>query len=132
MITESGQVSDSILKVYESDMRAAHALDPSRVITRTSAWAKGRDVEDPIKMHMRPFDDRVYLNGWYDFHHAGGPAVWDGMFYRHPKDFYDYTDNTREIVFWGEEGAISTPPRLEKIKAALDAAPFKGWVQSVR
>jgi hypothetical protein len=29
--------------------------------------------------------------------------------------------------FLGEEGAISTPPRLEKIKAELEASPNKGW-----
>ncbi len=127
MINESSQTSAAVAQIHERDLRAAHALDPSRVITRTSAWAKGRDVADPIKMHMRPFDDKVYLNGWYDFHHAGGPAVWDQIFYRNPREFYDFTDNAREIVFWGEEGAISTPPRLEKIKAALAAAPVKGW-----
>jgi beta-galactosidase/beta-glucuronidase len=118
MINEGAQTPEAITQVHEQDMRAAHTLDPSRVITRTSAWAKGKDVEDPIKMNMRPFDDKVYLNGGYDFHHAGGPAVWDQVFYRSPKDYYNYTDNSREIVFWGEEGAISTPPRLEKIKAA--------------
>ncbi|MFL6208676.1 MAG: PA14 domain-containing protein [Pyrinomonadaceae bacterium] len=127
MINESAGVPEAILQIYEHDLRAAHAIDPSRVMTRTSAWAKGKDVADPIKMHMRPFDDKVYFNGWYDFHHAGGPAVWDQIFYRKPKDYYNYTDNNGEIVFWGEEGAISTPPRLEKMKAALTAAPSTGW-----
>ncbi|HEX8141318.1 MAG TPA: PA14 domain-containing protein [Pyrinomonadaceae bacterium] len=127
MINEMGQTTDAIIEAHERDMRAAHALDASRTITRTSAWANGKESDDPIKMHMRPFDDRVHLNGWYDYHHAGGPAVWDQVFYRSPVEFYNRTDNRREIVFWGEEGAISTPPRLEKIKAALDASPNKGW-----
>jgi hypothetical protein len=127
MINEMGQATESIVKKHERDMRDAHALDPSRTITRTSAWATGKDVEDPFKMHMRPFDDRVYLNGWYDYHHAGGPAVWDQSLYRSPRKYYNLSDNVREIVFWGEEGAISTPPRLEMIKEALSASPKKGW-----
>jgi hypothetical protein len=127
MINEMGQAPEAVVRKHEQDMRDAHALDPSRTITRTSAWATGKDVEDPFKMHMRPFDQTVHLNGWYDYHHAGGPAVWDQSLYRSPREFYNLTDNTREIVFWGEEGAISTPPRLEKIREALAAAPNRGW-----
>jgi beta-galactosidase len=127
MINEMGQAPETVVRRHEQDMRDAHALDPSRAITRTSAWATGKDVEDPFKMHMRPFDERVYLSGWYDYHHAGGPAVWSQNLYRGPREYYNLTDNAREIVFWGEEGAISTPPRLEKIKEALAAAPNKGW-----
>ena len=104
MINEMGQATESLVKKHEQDMRDAHGLDPSRTITRTSAWATGKDVEDPFKMHMRPFDDSVYLNGWYDYHHAGGPAVWGQNLYRSPRDYYNLTDNVREIVFWGEEG----------------------------
>ncbi|HEX6625834.1 MAG TPA: PA14 domain-containing protein, partial [Pyrinomonadaceae bacterium] len=127
MINEMGQTTEAVVKKHEQDMRDAHALDPSRAITRTSAWATAKDVEDPFKMHMRPFDERVYLSGWYDYHHAGGPAVWSQNLYRNPREYYNLTDNAREIVFWGEEGAISTPPRLEKIKEALAASPNKGW-----
>ena len=112
---------------YQDEMLAAHRLDPSRTILLTSAWARGKDIDDPVKLHFRPFDFAPHINGWYDFHHAGGPAVWNEGLYRSPTDFYGLTDNTREIVFWGEEGAISTPPRLELIKAALDAAPRLGW-----
>ena len=112
---------------HRDDMAAAHALDPSRLIVHTSAWARGKDIDDPAKMHFRPFDDRVYMNGWYDVHHAGGPATWNESLYRDPTDFYGATDNTREVVFWGEEGAISTPPRLALIKADLERAPRLGW-----
>lgn len=112
---------------HRDDMSAAHAIDPSRTILHTSAWARGKDIDDPAKLHFRPFDSTPYLNGWYDVHHAGGPATWNESLYRSPTDFYGVTDNMREIVFWGEEGALSTPPRLEKIKAALDASPHAGW-----
>ena len=109
------------------DMRAAHALDPSRTITHTSAWAAKADDDELPKMHMRPFDDTVHMHGWYDYHHAGGPEVWKQSLYRDPRHYYNYTTNRREIVYWGEEGAISTPPRLQLIKEALEKSPHPGW-----
>ena len=42
---------------------------------RTSAWAKGDDIEDQAKIHIRPYDEKVYWSGWYDYHRAGGPDV---------------------------------------------------------
>ena len=110
-----------------ADMAAARELDPSRAITHTSAWARGPAVEDPAKLHFRPFDATPHWNGWYDFHHAGGPAVWEEGLYRSPTDYHLYTDNAAEIVLWGEEGAISTPPRLQLIRDELAAAPRLGW-----
>ncbi|HEU5078973.1 MAG TPA: PA14 domain-containing protein [Opitutaceae bacterium] len=112
---------------HREDLELAHRTDPSRLIVHTSAWARSQDIDDPAKMHLRPYDDRVYLNGWYDVHHAGGPAVYNESLYRNPDDYYLRTDDTREIVYWGEEGAISTPPRLEKIHAELAGAPHLGW-----
>ena len=112
---------------HRDDMAAAHRLDPSRVIVHTSAWARAPDVDDPAKLHFRPYDDTAHLNGWYDVHHAGGPATWNESLYRSPTDYHLFTADAREIVYWGEEGAISTPPRLEKIVAELDVAGRDGW-----
>src|SRR6185437_1506857 len=111
-----------VLDGHIADMRAAHALDPSRTITHTSAWATKPYVEEPPKMQMRPFDDTVHMNGWFDIHHAGGPEVWKQSLYKSPANYYNRTENRREIVYWGEEGAISTPPRLALIKSELEAA----------
>ncbi|HEX4343637.1 MAG TPA: PA14 domain-containing protein, partial [Verrucomicrobiae bacterium] len=85
------------------------------------------DQPQDIKAHMRPFDKEIHFTGWYDNHHAGGPEVWRQNLYRSPTNYYNRTTNRAEIVYWGEEGAISTPPRLAEIKAALDATPNKGW-----
>jgi beta-galactosidase len=116
-----------VMDHHIADLRDAHALDPSRTIVHTSAWAKKPDADDPAKMHMRPFDDTLHMNGWFDFHRAGGPEVWKQDLYKNPNDFYARSTNEREIVYDGEEGAISTPPRLEKIKADLEKAPRLGW-----
>ncbi|MES2772800.1 MAG: sugar-binding domain-containing protein [Bacteroidota bacterium] len=126
LINEAGPVNERQLKVHISDLQDAHRLDPSRNFTRTSAWCREEENEQ-ARIHLRPFDTTVYWHGWYDFHHAGGPPVWQQDLYKSPKDYYNYTANKKDIIFWGEEGAISTPPRLEKIKAELEASPNKGW-----
>ena len=102
-------------------------MDPSRYVLRTSAWAKGYDIDDQAKIHIRPNDTTVYWNGWYDYHHAGGPAVWNEALYKSPADYYNNTTNAKEIVFFGEEGALSAPPRLAKNKEELDKMEYKGW-----
>ena len=53
--------------------------------------------------------------------------MWKQTLYRSPTNYYNRTTNRAEIIYWGEEGAISTPPRLQEIKAALEASPNIGW-----
>ena len=127
MQNEVRDVPDSTFKIYKNDMREAHQIDPSRTIVRTSGWALGNDIDDQAKLHMRPFDTTQYMYGWYDFHRAVGPHTWMQSYYKSPDDYYSKTDNKKEIVYWGEEGALSTPPRIEKIKADLDKLPNLGW-----
>ncbi len=126
LINEMGPVNDKLMEEHISDMLDAHQLDPTRTFTHTSAWCRTEDNEQ-ARVHLRPNDTTVYWHGWYDFHHAGGPAVWNQDLYKSPTDYYNYSGNKKDIVYWGEEGAISTPPRLEKIKATLEASPNKGW-----
>lgn len=109
---------------HRRDLTDAHRIDPTRIITYTSGWAKQGD--DPVKLHMRPYDDRQHVNGWYDYHNAAGPGSYQDRFYNGPADHARYTDNSQEIVFWGEEGANATPPRLERIVQQLEGQP-DGW-----
>ncbi len=127
MQNEMRDVDSTLFISHRSDMRAAHEIDPSRVIVRTSGWASGPDVDDQAKLHMRPFDTTQYLHGWFDFHRATGPHTWMQSFYKNPTDFYGYTTNKKEIVYWGEEGALSTPSRLELIKKTIEKQPNIGW-----
>ena len=113
---------------FKNDMAAAHKIDPSRVIVLASAWArKPAGAEEPVKLNMMPFDDRQHYSGWWDFHRAAGPEVWRQEFYANPGKHYGYTTNKTEIVYWGEEGAISSPPRLALIKKEVEALPAPGW-----
>ncbi|MFP5039821.1 sugar-binding domain-containing protein [Parasediminibacterium sp. JCM 36343] len=120
---------DSLLFIsHRSDMRAVHEIDPSRVIVRTSGWAiEGIDKNDQAKLHMRPFDTAQYMSGWFDYHRAPGSHTWMQSLYKSPTDFYGYTTNKKEIVYWGEEGALSTPSRLGLIKKAVEKQPNIGW-----
>ena len=127
-MTNEMQDVDSLMFISQkSDMRAAHQIDPSRVIVRTSGWAKAIDLDDQSKLHSRPFDTTQYMHGWYDFHRAGGPHTWHQLLYKNPTSFYGYTTNKKEIVYWGEEGALSTPSRLELIKNDIEKQAHIGW-----
>ena len=111
-------------------MRMAQALDPSRQINYNSC--NGPNPEGipnaHFKLHLMPYDTTFYDVGWYDQHHAGGPGVYHDNLYSHPKEYLRYSDNLSEIIFWGEEGAIGTPPRLEKIREnILQTKKINGW-----
>lgn len=127
LMNESGDAAPEKLALEIQAMKDMRALDPSRLILRTSAWAKADHIEDQAKIHLRPYDEQVYWNGWYDYHRAGGPAVWNEDLYKGPADYYNNTKNRCEIVFFGEEGALSSPPRLEKNKEDLEKYAYKGW-----
>jgi len=112
------------------EMRMAHELDPTRQINYNSCnGANPEAIPDAhFKLHLRPYDTTFYDVGWYDQHHAGGPGVYHDNLYNNPKDYLRYSNNRSEIIYWGEEGAIGTPPRLEKIRQnILETGKLNGW-----
>lgn len=107
-------------------MQYAHNnYDPSRTITFASAWAGAKDIDQKQKANLLPYEDKVRMHGWWDNHRAGGPATYIESYYKSPTDNYMFTDNRKEIWVRGEEGAISTPPRLELIHR--EVAGKQGW-----
>ncbi len=116
------------------DIQAAHAVDPTRCKTFTSSYF-GKKLYNgmcpinpaPIKMHMLPNDTTVHYQGWWDQHHAGGPGVYRDEFYKSPSNFERYKAESDEIIFYGEEGAIGTLPRLQLIKEEIERSGEKGW-----
>ena len=110
-----------------NDMREAHAIDPSRIMSFTSGWAGSEDKEEDSKAHMLPFDTTLYRKGWYDNHRAGGPETWVENYYKGPKDNIMYTSNRTEVYLRGEEGAISTPPRIQMIYDQIKSTGKTGW-----
>jgi beta-galactosidase len=112
-----------------TDIRDAHALDESRIIVYNSNHGEikmGPDIQ--YKLNMMPYDQHIYDYGWFDQHHAGGPGVYHNSLYNGPKDYLRYTDHKDEIIYWGEEGAIGTPPRLQLIHNEILKLEKKiGW-----
>ena len=101
------------------DMREAHAMDPTRAITYTSSGGR-----PPF---MIPGDEKVYETGWIDQHNAYGPGCYRDGFYGGPKNIHRGGGDPKEIIFWGEEAAISTPARVELISQEASKLANKGW-----
>jgi beta-galactosidase len=111
-------------------MLAGQRLDNSRIMTYNSSNGPIKEKEsDPrFKLHLLPYDTTFYDYGWFDQHHAGGPGVYHDNLYNNPKSYAKYTDHEDEIIYYGEEGAIGTPPRLQLIRdEILKEGINKGW-----
>ena len=112
------------------EMMAAHKLDETRIITYNSCNGSN-PVDKPnshFKLYLLPYDHNFYDIGWWDEHHAGGPGVYHDFLYKNANDYHSGSQNKKEIVYWGEEGAIGTPPRLELIRnEILKNGKTGGW-----
>jgi beta-galactosidase len=112
------------------EMMAGHTLDDSRIITYNSCNGniKLNEPDPKFKLHLLPYDTTFYDYGWFDQHHAGGPGVYHDNLYASPTQYAKYTDHNNEIIYYGEEGAIGTPPRLQLIRdAILKRGKNIGW-----
>jgi len=129
------------------NMKMVHELDPSRILTYNSD--RNRDIEyyerleeDPYKLHMKPFDDKLYYHGWWDHHHWFEYAGYVDEMYNNPLFYLRgvvnaprapvpadslYRLDESEIIFWGEEGAFGTMVRLEKIRDELMVTGATGF-----
>jgi beta-galactosidase len=112
------------------EMTAAHRLDETRILTYNSCNGNN-PIEKPdahFKTHLLPYDTIFHNTGWWDEHHAGGPGVYHDFLYKSASDYHRSSTNKKEIVYWGEEGAIGTPPRLELIRnELLKNGKTTGW-----
>jgi hypothetical protein len=111
-------------------MRLAQQLDPTRQINYNSC--NGNNPEGTpdahFKLHLLPYDTTFYDTGWWDNHHAGGPGVYHDALYVGKDRYHRFSANRGEVVFWGEEGAIGTPPRLQLIREEiLRTGRTRGW-----
>ena len=117
-------------QVDRDEMMAGHRLDETRIITYNSSNGniKLNEPDPKFKLHLFPYDTAFYDYGWFDQHHAGGPGVYHNNLYTNPTQYAKYTDHKDEIIYYGEEGAIGTPPRLQLIRdAILKRGKDIGW-----
>ena len=112
-----------------SEMRAAHRLDETRLLTYNSSNGDPTLKPNPrFKLHLLPYDTTFRAYGWFDQHHAGGPGVYHDNLYSNPGKYLRFTDHQDEIIYYGEEGAIGTPPRLQLIRdEILKTGKDIGW-----
>lgn len=112
-----------------TEMSAAHALDETRLLTYNSSNGDPTLKPNPrFKLHLRPYDAKFYDYGWFDQHHAGGPGVYHDALYSGPGKYLRFTDHKDETIYWGEDGAIGTPPRLQLIRdEILKTGKNIGW-----
>jgi hypothetical protein len=123
-----------------SDMRTAHELDPTRIITYSSnSFQEPYMMGDyqgtcpegpaPAKMYMEPLSPEIRYQGWWDQHFAAGPGIYiDREHYNHPGSYYHFSGNGNEIIFYGEDGAIGGPSRLLNIRGELESGHrLPGW-----
>jgi beta-galactosidase len=116
------------------NMRMVHKLDPSRILTYNSdknrkASATAHPDSDAVKLHMLPFDEKLYYKGWWDQHHWNPIAGYVDDYYTNPAQYlrYNIVDMKPgnpilkdEIIFWGEEGAFGTQLRLDMIRQYIE------------
>lgn len=114
------------------EMHMGHSLDPSRIMTYNSSNGPTPDGPNArFKLHLLPNDTAFHDFGWWDRHHAGGPGVYHDAIYQSPTSYLRCSRHPQEIVYWGEEGAIGTLPRLELIrKEILASGQTSGWEAS--
>lgn len=132
-----------------ANIRLVQKLDPGRIVTynsdrnRDKGFDYGMRLEkDPYKLHVLPFDDTLYYDGWFDHHHWFRYPGYVDECYNNPR-FYlrgvvsgssgiEPADSLNrldpdEIIFWGEEGQWGTMMRLEKIRDELGRTGSSGW-----
>ncbi len=99
----------------DANMSAAHALDPTRIMTFISGFWEKPPREHPAKHHLLPGDFTGRNTGWYDMHLFSPSQGWRDDFYNGPDDYLHFVENRGEIIYWGEDGAINNPPMLGSI-----------------
>lgn len=112
------------------EMSEAHQLDETRILVYNSSNGDN-PLDEPnarFKTHLLPYDTKFYDFGWWDLHHAGGPGVYHDKLYLGPDNYHRFSDHKSEIVYWGEEGAIGTAPRLQLIRDEIaNSGKTSGW-----
>lgn len=128
---------------YEN-INMVHKLDPSRIVTFNCIQIPVDSVikQNPFQLHMLPFDNKYYYDGWTSPYHFAAQQGYVDEYYKNPRNFarlmLDPNNNTLgdssklapkdQIYFLGEEGAFGTQLNLERIKGDLDKYGADGWM----
>jgi hypothetical protein len=112
-----------------ANMKAFRAIDPSRIFTFISGFWKEPPKESPDRLFFAPYDPVERYTGWYDMHNHTAEYAYADRFYNGPKDYLRYTGIGDDVVFWGEDGGLYSPPRLQLIRDwHIEAGHEEGWM----
>ena len=117
-----------------AQMRMAHSLDPTRILTYNSSNGENPENEANarFKLHLMPNDTTFYDYGWYDRHHAMDYMKWYDAydsFLKHngfAKAFPTVDDLTRamgNVAFYYQGRVIENI----RISNTVDAYAVNGW-----
>lgn len=134
MVNEPGWDPDEQTK---ETLIESHKIDPTRFKSYGSGFMTAGQKQ-AHKIHMIPYDETLYSDGYCDQHNAGeSQGVYLDENYNSPEDFERNTKGVNEIFVWGEEGAVASPPHLEQIakhkksaheKNGWDGADYEDWL----
>ncbi|MGA9451707.1 MAG: malectin domain-containing carbohydrate-binding protein [Verrucomicrobiia bacterium] len=100
-------VNNSRMRYALEQMREA---DPSRIIALKSGVSADKQVWSLPYSDSWQVDDGTGYSGWWDVHTAmDSPGVWTDGMYKSPDDYKYRTDNTKEVVVWGEMATGASP-----------------------
>ena len=100
-------VNNSRMRYALEQMREA---DPSRIIALKSGGSADKQVWSLPYSDTWQVDDGTGYSGWWDVHTAmDSPGVWTDGMYKSPDDYKYRTDNTKEVVVWGEMATGASP-----------------------
>ncbi len=110
-------------------MKIAHRIDPTRIITWGSGY--GWNVKRGGSW-MAPYEEDIRDDGYFDHHwHATGtskPAdVYTDLMYDGPDSYVGRKVPRKDIVFLGEENAVSSPPQLASLVDYYRRRGRMGW-----
>jgi len=84
--------------------------DPSRIIALKSGVSTDKQVWSLPYSDTWQVDDGTGYSGWWDVHSAmDSPGVWTDGMYKSPDDYKYRTDNTKEVIVWGEMATGASP-----------------------
>ncbi|MDQ3815963.1 MAG: malectin domain-containing carbohydrate-binding protein [Armatimonadota bacterium] len=91
-------------------LRAMRAADPSRpVLLKSGIFTQNQVWSLPYSSEWS-YDNGQGVSGWWDYHTAVSSAgVYQDSMYRSPQDFLYRSDNTKEVVVWGEMATGASP-----------------------
>ena len=97
------------------NMKAAHLLDPTRIIVNRRQTARNIPGET-AKLFMKPEDQTEFYHGWSSDNNGLRSQGYVDDLYNSPREYHLYTDKKDEIVYRYHQSPLGAPPRLKRIK----------------